>query len=263
MTTYFIRAVRFEFAKIMTSRTWWIVFGIVAVIQPLLALVEAISLAQSGIHATPETHPMLAEALPPLDYFGFDVIPLGQAAVVVLGGIAGASVFRSHELRTNLLCLNRRRKTFLAKLLAVFAGSTVVSFISVFATIAITHLGLGSQGLHFLVLSPVTWQFIGYATLDWVLLTILSFGFGMISRNAIVPLLVMVPQVVGLGGLLAQKWEWSSCLPVAAGNLLFATPTNAIAHDPVKGGLILAAWTAVVLLVAAFLFVRRDVGGSH
>ena len=263
MMNYFVRAIRFEFAKIFSSREWWIIFGIVAVIQPLLALVEAMSLAQIGIHATPETYPGLAQALPPLDYFGFDVTPLGQAAIVVLGGIAGSSIFRSHELRNNLLCLNKRTTTFFVKLLTVLMGSIVVSFISIFITIAVTHIGLGNQGLNPLTLSPIAWQFIGYVASDWVLLSLLSFGLGMLSRNAIVPLLLMVPQVVGLGGFLAQKWQWSVYLPVAAGNLLFATPTDELTHDPVKGGLILAIWTVAMLLVSAYFFVRRDVGGRY
>ena len=261
--SYFFRAIHFEFAKIFSSRAWWIVFGIVSIIQPLLALVNAMSLARIGIHATPKTTPGLVQALPPLDYFGFDIIPFGLAAIVVLGGIAGASVFRDHELRTTFLCLNKRISTFFAKLSAVLVGSIAVSFTSVFVTIAITHLGLGDQGLNPFILSPIAWQFICYATLDWVLLSALSFGLGMLSRNAIVSLLIMVPQVVGLGGLLAQKWKWGGYLPVAAGNLLFATPTDAITHEPVKGGLTLIAWTIVVLFVAVYLFTRRDVGGSY
>jgi hypothetical protein len=99
--------------------------------------------------------------------------------------------------------------------------------------------------------------------LDWVLLTALSFGIGMLCRNAIVPLLFMVPQVVGLGGVLAQKWEWGVYLPAPAGNLLFAIPTDELTHDPVKGGLILSIWTVVLLLLAAYFFVRRDVGGRY
>lgn len=257
---YFFRAACFEFAKILSNRLWWIVLGIVLVIQPLLALLEAVSLAQIGITATPETHPGLAQILPPLDYFGFDIIPLGQAAIVVLGGIGGASIYRGHELRTTLLVLNKRKGIFLAKLIAILVGTIAVSFISVFITISITHIGLGGQGLHPLTLSSITWAFIGYATLNWVLLAALSFGIGLLFRNAIVPLILMVSQVVGLGGFLAQKWEWGGHLPVAAGNLLFATPASATSHDPVKGGLILMAWTVAMLVAAAYCFVRRDVG---
>lgn len=260
---YVIRCTCFEFLKTFFGRAWIIVFGIVAVIQPLLALLEATQLAQTGIHATPETNPELVQALPPLDYFGFDVTAFGQLPIVVLGALMGASEYKGHELRTTFLCLNKRMEAFLAKIAVVFAGSMIASFVAIFTTIAVTHVGLGKQGLNPLILSPIAWQFIGYVLVDWVLLTLLSFGLGMLSRNAIVPLVFMIPQIFNLGNLLAQKWEWGKYFPVAAGNLLFSSPTDALAHQPIKGGLILSLWTGIILILAAYRFVRSDVGGIH
>jgi len=259
---HFVKVARFENTKTFLSHVLWIVFGIVIVIQPLLAFVEAIQLAKIGIDATPVTHPELAVALPSVDYFGFDLVPFGQVAMVVLGSIIGASEFRNRELRTTLLCLNKRARTFLAKLAVILMYSTIVSISSMVVTIAITHVGLGSQGLNPIILSPTAWLFITYSVLDWVFLTLLSFGIGVISRNSIVPMVLLIPQCVGLGNLLAEKWIWGSYLPVAAGNLLFASPTDTIVHDPVKGSVVLLSWTVVTLSMAAFLFIRRDVGGN-
>lgn len=260
---YFVKAIRFESTKAFSCRALWIVFGIVIAIQPFLAFVSAMQLSAIGITATPETHPQLAVALPPVDYFGFDLIPLGQVAIVVLGCMMGASEFRNRELRTTLICLNKRANTFVAKLTVMLIYSSIVSMLSIFTTIAVTHIGLGNQGLHPIILSPTAWLFIAYSVLDWVLLILLSFGIGVISRNAIIPIVLIIPQCVGLGGLLAEKWSWGSYLPVAAGNLLFASPTDIIIHDPIKGGIVLFVWTAAVLSVATFLFVRRDVRGNH
>ena len=260
---YFHRALSYELAKIYRSKAWWVVTGIVIVIQPLLALIEAMSLAQIGITATPITNPELAVALPPLDYFGFDVVLFGQVAVVALGCMEGAEIFQNHELRITLLGLNKRKGTFLAKLTAISMVSTLISFSSIFITIAITHIGLGNLGLNPLQLSPIAWEFIGYATLDWVLLIVLSFGIGMFCRNAIIPLFFMIPQVVGLGAFLADKWSWCSYLPVAVGNLLFAIPTDNYPHNPLKGGLVLTLWACVVLLISMHRFMYRDVGGQN
>ena len=263
MMEYFYRALGYEFAKIYRSKVWWVVIGVVIVIQPLLALIEAISIAKIGITATPLTHPELAVALPALDYFGFDVVLFGQVAVVVLGGLEGAEIFQHHELRVTLLALNKRGSTFLAKFTAVLVASTIVSLTSIFITIATTHIGLGNLGLNPALLSPIAWEFICYATLDWVLLIALSFGLGMLSRNAIVPLFFMIPQVVGLGAFLAEKWEWCGYLPVAVGNLLFAIPTDNYPHDPLKGGLILTLWAMVALIISRHYFIHRDVGGQN
>ncbi|MNZ91096.1 ABC-2 family transporter protein [compost metagenome] len=250
-------------AKISSSRVWWVICALVVVIQPLMALMAAKSYLQIGLDATPETHPELAVALPPLDYFGLEMVSFGLLVTVVFGGIIGASEYKHHQLRTTLLCQSSRIKVFCAKVLALLICSTVLSFLAIYATISIEHFAFGELGLHPFYLSPIAWQFIGFSVLDWILLTILSFGIGMLFRNAIVPLVFLVPQVYLLGGYLAQRWEWGEYLPVAAGNLLFATPTDPIEHDPLKGGIVLLIWVILTLSISYYAFVRSDVGGKY
>lgn len=259
----FSRTIRFELIKICSSRVWWVICALVVVIQPLLALITAKSFALMGLDATPETHPELAEALPPLDYFGFDVVLFGLLPMVVFGGIIGASEYKHHVLRTTLLCQSSRIQVFCAKVLALLICSTVISSLTIFATISITHFGLGELGLHPFYLSTIAWRFIGLSVLDWILLTMLSFGIGMLFRNAIVPLVFLVPQVYNLGNYLAQKWEWGEYLPVAAGNLLIAIPTAPFEHDPLKGGSILLIWVILTLIISYYAFIRNDVGGEY
>lgn len=259
----FSRTIRFELIKICSSRVWWVICALVVVIQPLLALIAAKSHVQIGLDATPETHPELGKALPSLDYFGFDVVLFGLLPMVVFGGIIGASEYKHHILRTTLLCQSSRIKVFCAKVFALFICSAFISFIAIFATISITHFGLGKLGLHPFYLSTIAWQFIGFSVLDWILLTLLSFGIGMLFRNAILPLAFLVPQVYNLGEYLAQRWEWGEYLPVAAGNLLFATPTAPFEHDPFKGGTVLLIWVIVTLVISFYSFVRSDGGGKY
>ncbi len=114
MTT-FSRTIRFELIKICSSRVWWVICALVVVIQPLLALITAKSYVQIGLDATPETHPQLVEALPPLDYFGFDIVPFGLLLMVVFGGIIGASEYKHHTLRTTLLSQSSRIKVFFVR----------------------------------------------------------------------------------------------------------------------------------------------------
>ena len=40
-----------------------------------------------GIHATPETNPELAEAIPPIEFLGFDVTLFGVFIMIILGSI--------------------------------------------------------------------------------------------------------------------------------------------------------------------------------
>lgn len=259
----FSRTIRFELIKICSSRVWWVIFSLVAIVQPLLAFIVANSYAQIGLDATPETHPELVEAFPPLDYIGFEVVLFGLLPMVVFGGIIGANEFKHHELRTTLLSQSSRIQVFGAKVIALLLCSTFLSFLTISATISITHFGLGDIGLHPFYLSKIAWQFIFFSSLDWILLTLLSFGIGMLFRNALVPLFFLVPQVFNLGRYLAQRWEWGEYLPVAAGNLLFATPTDPFEHEPLKGGIILLIWVMFALLTSYYAFTRSDVGGKY
>ena len=257
-------AVRYEFTKLFSRRVWWIVVWLVLIIQPVLALVSIGEVLQYGLDATPEQYPELASAFPSVEYLGIDIMGFGQFAIIILGAILGASEYRDHELRTTQLCINKRSVVFSAKLLTVITSSFFLSFVAAYLTVAISHIGLGDLGLNPITLSAITWQYIGYAILNWVLLTVLSFGFGMLCRNAIIPLIFFIPQLYGLGIILATKWKWGEYLPVAAGNQLIAIPpTNIITHDPLKGGLTLAFWASAVLLITYCLFVRSDVGGTY
>ena len=49
----FVKVTYSEFSKLINSRGWWIVFGLVIVLQPLLGLLEADQLLSIGLDATP------------------------------------------------------------------------------------------------------------------------------------------------------------------------------------------------------------------
>ena len=259
----FHRNIQTELIKICSRGVWWVIGALVVVVQPFLAIIAAKGYAQIGLDATPETHPQLAEAFPPLDYFGFDVVLFGLLPMVFFGAIIGASEYKHHELRTTLLNISSRVQVFCAKVLALLICSTFLSFLAISATVSITHFALGELGLHPIYLSTIAWKFIGFSVLNWTLLTILSFGIGMLFRNAIVPLVFLVPQFYNIGSYLAQRWEWGEYLPVAAGNLLLATPTSPFEHEPLKGGIVLLIWVMLALLTSYYMFIRSDVGGKY
>lgn len=260
----FVCIVKVEFFKIVARKSWWMVLGLVVIVQPLLAMMSSSELVKIGLDASPATHPDLVQAIPPLEYLGFDdIVPFGLLPMVVLGGLIGASEYRNHNLRVTLLCCSNRISVFLAKLIAILTSITIISFLSIYLTIMVTHAKLGALGLNPFTLSPITWAFIAYSILTWMLLTLLAFSIGMLSRNAIVPFIFLIPQIYGLAHYVASKWSLGEYLPVTAGELLMASPTNTLSHDPIKGGFILGAWTILLLLGAMYSFVRRDVGGAY
>lgn len=259
----FLRTVYSEWLKLFNSRGWWIVFGLVLLLQPLLGLLEANQLVSIGLDATPATYPDLLEAIPPLDYFGFDTALFGLLPIVIWGGINGASEYKHHNLRTTVLSNNKRVELFFAKLLVMVVSTALVGLLSIYITVGITHVGLGELGLNPISLSRVAWNFIGYTGLNWMLVTILSFSIGVLCKNVIIPLVFLVPQIYNLGDYLAQRWSWGAYLPVAAGNLIIATPVKSYPHDPMKGITILLVWIIITLLIAFYSFIHSDIGGEY
>lgn len=259
----FLRTFRMELSKILMSRTGYITIAIVLLIQPLFAYIEARSFLDIGLNATPQTNPDLLVAIPPLEYIGFDVVLFGILPMVIFGGIIGASEFSNHSLRTTLLCQNNRHIVFWAKLWAVAIVTLVIAGVTNYLTLMFTHIALGHEGLNPYILSGITWEYIGYTILFWVLLTLIAYGMGLLFRNALIPLFFLIPQVYNLGSYLAQKWDWATLLPVAAGNLMIASPTDILPHEPLKGSVTLALWVIIIMVVTRYFFVQKDVGGEY
>ncbi|KAF1297217.1 hypothetical protein BAU15_06620 [Enterococcus sp. JM4C] len=260
----FNNLLKVEFYKLFTTKAVWIVAGLVLFIQPLLAMISARELIHLGLDATPLTHPDLAQAIPPKEYLAFyDILPFGILPMVVLGSLLGATEYKNHQLRTTFLTCGKRTAHFIVKLISIVFSSLLISFVAIYATIAVTHLTLGNIGLPPMALSDITWRHIAYGVCEWTFLTVIAYLLAMICRNALVPLLFLIPQVYGLATLLASKNVWGTYLPVAAGKLLTATPTDSMVHQPVQGLLILSVWTLILVASAHRLFTHKDLGGLY
>ena len=66
-----------EILKLLYRRATHVVLFLILVFQTFLANIGASQIASVGIHATPETNPELAEAIPPIEFLGFDVTLFG------------------------------------------------------------------------------------------------------------------------------------------------------------------------------------------
>ena len=55
---------------------------------------------------------ILAEALPPIEFLGFDVTLFGVFIMIILGSIYGAEEYRYSAIRTSLLSITNRSSFF-------------------------------------------------------------------------------------------------------------------------------------------------------
>ncbi|MDO5499913.1 MAG: hypothetical protein Q4F67_09560, partial [Propionibacteriaceae bacterium] len=124
--------------------------------------------------------------------------------------------------------------------------------------IMITHAAAG-DGIHPMLLTGRIWELIGGLVASWTLTALIAFALGTLARTAIIPLIALMPLVVGLGSFLAGIWAPAKYLPIVAGDALYAPPGGADTLEPLTGGLVQLAWAAALLTVAGIAFVRRDV----
>ena len=250
-----------ELLKISYSKLFKIVLLLIFIVQPFFAYLGTKAVLEFGLQATPENTPILAEAIPPIEYLGFDAVMLGLMPMIILGAVYGGSEFKNHQLRTTLLANSNKKSLYFLKLMTLTVLSAILSFLSIIVTIEVTHVTLGNLALSVL-LSFKVWYFILLATLAWTSLTILSYFMAFLFRTAIVSLLFLIPQVYNVGEFLSTHFEWGKILPVALGNSFIASSETRCSPHPFWTATLLFLWVFIFGLIAYFQFKKRDVGGK-
>ena len=250
-----------ELLKISYSKLFKIVLLILFIVQPFFSYLGIKAVLELGLQATPENTPILAEAIPPIEYLGFDTVMLGLMPMIILGAVYGGSEFKHHQLRTTLLANSNKKSLFFKKLMTLTLLSVILSFLSIIVTIEVAHVTLENLGLSVLLSSKV-WYFILLATLAWVSLTILSYFIAFLSRTAIASLLFLIPQIYNVGEFLSTHFEWGKVLPVALGNSFIASSETRFSSHPFWTVTVLFLWVFIFGLIAYRQFEKRDVGGK-
>lgn len=259
----FFKAFYSEVFKFSYMKATKIVLPIVLILQTGLACISAKQILLVGLYATPETNHNLLEAVPSIDYLGFDVTLLGILPMIVLGAVYGALDYKSHGMRNSLLSINKRAKLFACKLITITLTSSLISILSVLLTIIATHLTLGDKGLDVFNLPMIVWSFIFRGAFAWTALTVLSFVMSFLCRSAIIPLLFLIPQVYNLGNLLAEHFYLARFLPFALGNGLIASSEHALTTSPFLNILLLYLWIFFFGCLGYVRFVKSDLSGAY
>lgn len=251
-----------ELLKITYSKLFKIVLLILFIVQPFFAYLGIKAVLEIGLQATPENTAILAEAIPPIEYLGFDTVMLGMMPMIILGAVYGGSEFKNHQLRTTLLTNCNKKSLYFFRLMTLTLLSAILSFLSIIVTIEVAHFTLGNLGLGVL-LSFKVWYFIFLATLAWVSLTILSYFIAFLFRTAIASLLFLIPQIYNVGEFLSTHFEWGKVLPVALGNSFIASSETRFSPHPFWTATLLFLWVFILGIIAYCQFEKRDVGGKY
>lgn len=261
--TSFFKAFHSEVLKVRYMKATKIVLPIVLFFQTGLAYIAAKQILLVGLHATQETNHNLLEAVPPIEYLGFDVTLLGILPMIILGSIYGALEYKSHSMRTSLLSINKKATLFVSKLTTITIISLFISIISILLTIIATHIALGDKGLDIFHFPMTVWSFIFCSVFAWSALTVLSFVMSFLFRSAIIPLLFLIPQVYNLGNLLAEHFFIAKFLPIALGNGLIASSEHMLTVSPFFNIFLLSLWVFFFGCLAYLRFTKSDLSGAY
>lgn len=249
-----IALARSEAMKLLSARSTWII--------TIVTMLGTLPMAWTNSASTadlPVDSELLFSSTPIApEYQGFDMAGFGHVLVVILAALwAGSEYGDGKQIRTTLLATPRRLRVFLTKagLLALLIA--VTAFITITATIIITHAA-GDNGIDPWNLTPAVWTNIGGVTITWTLTALIAFAVGTMARSMILPLILIVPLVIGIGDFLAGFWDGAKYLPTNAGTAMYSDAATGLHLTPALGGLVQAGWAALLLTVSAIVFCRRD-----
>ncbi len=194
---------------------------------------------------------------------GFDVIVFGLLPMIVWGAVHSAKEYEHHSLRTSLLIAGDKNILFFSKIGVFFFFSLAISFVSIYGTILITHLSLGKESIHPILLNATIWKYILLGVIAWTLLAMLAFLMGSLFRTAVVPLLFLIPQVYNVWNFLNERFSFGKFLPVSLGNGLIAASHEMLSSSPIENIFYLGIWIITIGLMSYVRFNRSDLGGKY
>lgn len=183
----------------------------------------------------------------------------------VIGAVSITGEFTHNTIRPTFAATPQRLRVLLGKSIVLVIGAAVITGIVVFGSFALTAGISEARDLVVGSTFDATPALVGTVVFA-MLVTLFGFGIGMVVRNqpTAISLLLLWPLLVEglIGAMLAvagvdNPFRW---LPYNAG-LQLAAPTTGQGPDSigrVTGGLIFAAFVAVITIVGSVITARRD-----
>ncbi len=197
---------------------------------------------------------------------GFSSLALGVAGAIVVGVVAMSSEYAvegeesagGRQITTTLVATPSRLKVLAAKALAVVLATVVLAAVAVLVAfgllVVLNPAAMPALDADFFVRA-------GGVVVYWVLVALLAFGLTVLIRNGVVPMAVLVANfsAVPVTFLLTKVTPAANWLPDVAGMRMWSRGIEStVEMAPLTGGLVMAAWVAALLAVAAVTFVRRE-----
>ncbi|TFB71122.1 ABC transporter permease [Cryobacterium sp. Hz9] len=273
----FLRSVSAEFAKIFTTRLWWILAIVLFCYIGLLAggLAALFGGVQTGV-ISPDTvntggAAITLGTLPPLIYsFASSV---GYVFPVLLGALASTGEFRHQTLTPTFLATPRRGVVLGAKTVTLILIGAGVGLVALAASVGIGGGVLSAFGVDALLQGSETWLLVARTLLAMGLWAAIGVGLGVLVPNQVASIVIVLaftqfiePLLRLVASFLEVTAKIGNFLPGAASDALVgasiftvASPAGAAPLDWWQGGLVLLGYALVATIIGYFVSWKKDV----
>jgi ABC-2 type transport system permease protein len=275
--TVFLRSIAAEFAKIFTTRMWWVLalvlFLYIAVLAGGLAgLFGAIASGAIGSDAagTGGAGAPPPGNLPPLIYsFASSV---GYVFPVLIGALATTGEFRHQTLTPTFLANPRRFGVLGAKGVSLFVVGAAYGAVALLASVGIGALVMNGFGIDPQLGDSAIWALLGRSVLAMALWATIGVGLGVLVPNQVATIVIVLAFTQFVEPLLRLASSFTEItagigqfLPGAASDALVGASFFTIASASTaslqwwQGGLVLLAYAALAGLGGYFSSWKKDV----
>ena len=254
-----LRSARSEWIKFWTLRSTWITSFIAIALTVLFGAGLAAALGQSEEYQDKAMN-LITSGL-----------TFGQIVVAVLGALIITGEYSSGQIRSSLAAVPRRGRLLLSKAVVLSVSSFLLGSVSVFLSWAISKPFLGEHAG-----SLTDSHYFGHiwgSGLVFVGIALMTLGLGFLLRSTAGAITVVVSLLFVITiplQLAASKWEWINkvigCLPSTVSEAVSdpfqrttewgAQGVQFLSHGQAVA--VFAAWALVPLIIAWFVFSRRD-----
>lgn len=256
------RALAYEWMRLRTLRsTWWL-----SAVSVVLSAGLTVAIAFGFRHSQSPS----ALAVTWTAGSGFSPVPFAAVFGAVIGVFTFGHEYRHGAILATFTDLPRRGQVFAAKLIVPCVWGIAVSLVALVLDWVVVRLVWGSSTTaHGFAPSPTGRLLLGFVLLT-ILWTAMGVALGALLRSIpaaiviifVVPLIVepVLTAVADIDALHAVH-RLPQFLPFSAGARMVSTTVNdtfTAGLSPVHGGLVFAAWTAVIAALAAVRVFTRD-----
>ncbi|PZQ91865.1 MAG: ABC transporter permease [Leifsonia xyli] len=263
-----LRSFRSELLKISTTRSWWMLAIILFV---WVAFNAGIIAALGGVLVEQSMGAIAAESIPPLVYSV--VTAVGYVFPLLFGALASTTEFRHQTLTPTFLATPRRGVVLGGKLAAGVVWGAIFGAVGLAASVGVGALVLQLTGGAPALDSGDTWALIARALLAMALWAVIGVGLGVLMPNQVAVIVTVLAFTQFLEPLLrfgTSFWEWTAAvgrfLPGAASDATVGASIYSLALGSTtdalewwQGGLVLAGYAALFLVIGGLTTWRRDV----